>query len=55
MNKANKKESIKTILGRVHALTTGLHSFEETPVKHYGHAKSKWEDKEVFVPSHLKH
>jgi DNA polymerase I-like protein with 3'-5' exonuclease and polymerase domains len=48
MNKANKKGYIKTILGRRARFDFWTHSFEETPVKHYGHAKSKWEDKEVF-------
>ena len=48
MNKANKKGYIKTILGRRARFDFWTHSFEETPVKSYGHAKSKWEDKEVF-------
>ena len=48
MNKANKKGYIKTILGRRARFDFWTHSFEETPVKSYGHAKSKWQDKEVF-------
>lgn len=48
MNQANKKGYIKTILGRKARFDFWTHSFDETPVKTYGHAKSKWENKQLF-------
>ena len=48
MNRASTKGYIKTILGRRARFDFWTHSFDETPVKHYGHAKSKWGDKELF-------
>ena len=48
MNRANKKGYIKTILGRRARFDFWTHSFDETPVKHYGHARSKWANKELF-------
>ena len=48
MNKANRKGYIKTILGRRARFDFWTHSFEETPVKHYGHARSKWLGKNIF-------
>ncbi len=48
MNLANKRGYIKTILGRRARFDFWTHSFDETPVRHYGHAKSKWQDKEIF-------
>ncbi len=48
MNKANRKGYIKTILGRRARFDFWTHSFDETPVKHYGHARSKWQGKNIF-------
>ena len=48
MNKASKVGYIRTILGRKARFDFWTHSFDVTPVKTYGHAKSKWEDKQLF-------
>ena len=48
MNLASKRGYIKTILGRRARFDFWTHSFDETPVKTYGHAKSKWEEKQLF-------
>jgi DNA polymerase I-like protein with 3'-5' exonuclease and polymerase domains len=48
MNLASKRGYIKTILGRRARFDFWTHSFDETPVKTYGYAKTKWEDKQLF-------
>jgi DNA polymerase I-like protein with 3'-5' exonuclease and polymerase domains len=48
MNMASKRGYIKTILGRRARFDFWTCSYEDKPVKTYGHAKSKWEDKEIF-------
>lgn len=48
MNKASKRGYIKTIMGRRARFDFWTPSFEDKPVKTYGHAKTKWEDKEIF-------
>ena len=55
MNRANKTGYIKTILGRRARFDFWTHSFEETPVKSYGHAKSSGKTRKYSVPLHPKH
>jgi DNA polymerase I-like protein with 3'-5' exonuclease and polymerase domains len=48
MNMASKRGYIKTIMGRRARFDFWTPSFTDKPVKTYGHAKTKWEDKEIF-------
>ena len=48
MNKASKKGYIKTILGRRARFDFWTNDFNNTPVKSYGHAKSKYPDGQLF-------
>lgn len=48
MNKANTKGYIKTILGRRARFDFWTNDFNNTPVKTYGYAKSKYPDGQLF-------